>query len=384
MRFSIAAFLCCAVSHAVQSAESVPLPKNRSTDAYGSHKEFLEAAADFEAQRVARPGWSTSRETEQFAKSVVTDELDGSRLAFRKIPAGEFVDGFPAAMKNAILAAPSRNRDLGRWADMMDTSRRSVVRVPYVFFMSDTIVTNAMFHAFVRATGYRTTVSRYRTGWVVTPQAQWLQGIANDFDQERHPFSEPDHPVVQVSWFDAMHFARWVSHRIGAAVRLPTFEEWVLSARPPAGAKEPTVFPWGNSLQDLERKLNLGSAELGYMWVHDQYRDGHAFTSPVRAYPPNEHGLHDMVGNVWVWSFTPRDSFSARPNRDRTVAPLSLEALGVAQNRPMAMHGGCYLARLTHVNLFAAMSHPALDGAEDIGFRLVIVPAEHGGLPLER
>ena len=383
MKALVVLMVCWAVSHAVGS-EPRPLPKNRSTDGYGSHKEYLEAAAAFETQRLARPGWSIARETEQFSKPVIEADLAGARLTFRKIAAGEFVDAFPAATKDTILDTPSRNRDLRRWADMMDTNRHGTVRVPYGFYMSDTIVTNAMFRAFVEATGYRTTVSRYRTGWIVTAEAQWLQGIANDFDQERHPFTAPDHPVVQVSWFDAMHFARWLSEQLGVAVRLPTFEEWVLAARPAAGAKQATVFPWGNSLEGIERRLNLGSAELDYMWVHDQYRDGHAFTSPVRAYPPNEHGLHDMAGNVWVWSFTPRDEFSGRPTGDRTTQPPKFQELGVVQNRPMAMHGGCYLARLTHVNLFAAMSHPALDGAEDIGFRLVIVPAERSGLPLAR
>lgn len=61
---------------------------------------------------------------------------------------------------------------------------------------------------------------------------------------------------------------------------------------------------------------------------------------------------------------------------------VSLLALGVARNGPMAMHGGCYLARITHVTLFAKMGHPALDGAEDIGFRLVAVRAHEADVPL--
>jgi hypothetical protein len=46
----------------------------------------------------------------------------------------------------------------------------------------------------------------------------------------------------------------------------------------------------------------------------------------------------------------------------------------------MSMQGGCYLARLSHANLLSKMSHPALDGAEDIGFRLVAVRRADSGL----
>lgn len=90
-----------------------------------------------------------------------------------------------------------------------------------------------------------------------------------------------------------------------------------------------------------------------------------------------------MVGNVWCWSFTPAAGFHRRADGDRQATLPAWEQLGVARNGAMAMHGGCYLARLTHVTLFAPMSHPALDGAEDIGFRLVAVRGANAGVPLQ-
>ena len=51
-----------------------------------------------------------------------------------------------------------------------------------------------------------------------------------------------------------------------------------------------------------------------------------------------------------------------------------LAALGVDRNARITMQGGCFLARVTHTTLWSKMSHPALDGAVDIGFRLVAVP----------
>jgi formylglycine-generating enzyme required for sulfatase activity len=359
--------------------------RNLATEEYASRQEYLAAAAGFEFERLARPLWSAPQEAERFSQETLRIDLAPDvDIRFRRIAADHFIDAFPADVKQTILATPSRANDLQRFEKGMDTRRRGRVVVPYDYFMSETLVTNAMFKAFVKATGYRTSVSRYRTGWIVTRDAQWLQGIANEFDQERHPLTQPDHPVVQVSWFDAMQFARWLSERAGIVARLPTFDEWAVAARPKSMRDGACVFPWGNSLDRIEQRLNFGSGELDYTWMHDKLRDGHAFSSPVRAYPANEQGLHDMVGNVWCWSFTPAADFHRRADGDRQAALPVWEHLEVARNGAMAMHGGCYLARLTHVTLFAPMSHPALDGAEDIGFRLVVVRAATAGVPLKK
>lgn len=369
------------------SAQETNPPRrvNLGTDDYPTRKEFLSAAAAFETERLARPGWSDAREAAVFSQASLSIPLaEGLHVPFRKIAADHFIDAFPEETRHAILKTPSRADDLGKYAKAMNTARQSQVEVPYDFYMSETIVTNEMFSAFVKRTGYRTTVSRHRTGWIVDREAQWKQGIANDYDQERWPLTKADHPVVQVSWFDSMQFARWLSERAGVVVRLPTFEEWALAARPQSRRDEACVFPWGNSLDGIDRRLNFGTAELDYSWIHDQFHDGHAFSSPVRAYAANEQGLHDMVGNVWCWSMTSSADFSHRADQDRQALPPKLARTGVDRNGSMAMHGGCYLARLTHVTLFAPMSHPALDGAEDIGFRLVVVRAREAGVPIRK
>ena len=58
----------------------------------------------------------------------------------------------------------------------------------------------------------------------------------------------------------------------------------------------------------------------------------------------------------------------------------ALESLALGENPHMAMQGGCYLARVPHISLYAKMSHPALDGAEDIGIRLVAVRVVDSGM----
>ena len=362
-----------------------PLPKNRPLDGYASRGEFLQSAAAFETDRLRRTEFSRGAEEARFREDRFSIKVgDQGELGFRKIPRSHFTDGITPEVKEKIFATPNRAGDLRRWEKNLETDRIARVEVPYDFFMSEVIVTNAMFAAFVRATGYRTTVSRYQTGWVVTKDAQWQQGFANEFDHQVPPLSAAEHPVVQVSWFDAMQFAAWVSRETGVVFRLPTKDEWALAARPIAELDRPCVFPWGNDLAELERRMNFASRELDYAWVHDQFQDGHALSSPVRAFPADSRGLHDMLGNVWVWNWTSAGEYDKRPRGARTARVARLDELGVARNEPIAMQGGCYLARLSHANLLSKMSHPALDGAEDIGFRLVAVRAADSGLPLIR
>ena len=360
-----------------------PLPKNLSADQYDSRESLLSKASEFESERLLAWPWRYDGEEAFFANNeVATVNLaDGLELRFHRIDGGKYIDGISPELKYRILSVPNRSGDMRRWEDMFDTERRDAVSVDYTFFMSETIISNALFAAFVRETGYRTAVERYATGWIVDSQAQWMQGFANSWDLQVYPMSEPDHPVVQVSWFDAMNFAAWLNKKTGVFFRLPTKEEWLLAARPESFSNQICVFPWGNRFDGLSERMNFGTADLeGYAWIHEQYRDGFARSSPVKAFPANDRGLHDMLGNVWVWNWTNNAQYESRSNGPRSARPLPLEELDAESNQAMTMTGGCYLARLSHANLHSRMSHPALDGAEDIGFRLVAVLKGDSGL----
>lgn len=365
------------------SEKNKDLPKNRRADQYDSRDEFLQRTAEFETARLHARPWRFDGEKEFFSntKTASVGLGDGLELRFHRVEGVSFIQGITPQLKDNLLDIENRNDDLRRWEDMLDTKRREEVSLGYPFFVSETIVSNAMFAAFVEETGYRTTVERYATGWIVDSQAHWLQGFANSWDHQIHPMSDPNHPVVQVSWFDAMNFAGWLNEKTGVLFRLPTKEEWLLAARPEDQTTEICVFPWGNDFDDLEKRMNFGTAELkDYMWIHEQFRDGFARSSPVNAFPASSRGLHDMLGNVWVWNWTNSEHYRARPAGSRIAHPESLEQMNVKGNAAMTMTGGCYLARMSHANLLADMSHPALDGAEDIGFRLVAVQQSNGGL----
>ena len=109
-------------------------------------------------------------------------------------------------------------------------------------------VTNKQYREFVEATGHK------------TPR-QW---------------GEDNHPVLYVSWEDAVAYATW------AGKRLPTEAEWEKAARGGLVGKE---YPWGDG-------IDSGKAN---------YKDNVGKTTPVGSYPPNGYGLYDMAGNVWEW-----------------------------------------------------------------------------------
>lgn len=358
-----------------------PLPVNRTVDHYASRAEFLQCVATYETARLERLPFRSDQEAALLkGPELVVNIGPGQDLRFKRIPSSHYLDGCSVALRDQLLSVPNRNGDLRRWQDMFEINRHDVVTVPYDYYMSETYVTNAQFAAFVHATGYRTSVERYRTGWIVDAKAQWLQGIDNDWRLRLPPGSDPDHPVVEISWFDAMEFAAWLSAKTGVIFRVPTKEEWLLAARPEAMRDEYCLFPWGNSFKGIEHRMNFATRELNYMWVHEQYADGYAYSSPVRAFPPNSRGLYDMTGNVWTWNWTNAAAYDKRPSGARTAHPEPLSALGTALNEHISMQGGCYLARLSHANLLSKMSHPALDGAEDIGFRLVAVHRADSGI----
>jgi formylglycine-generating enzyme required for sulfatase activity len=93
-----------------------------------------------------------------------------------------------------------------------------------------------------------------------------------------------DHPVVNVSWRDAVAFCDWLSKKEGKTYRLPTEAEWEYSCR--AGTK--TAYYFGDDVKDLKH----------YAWYNG---NSGIKAQPVGKLKPNAWGLCDMHGNVWQW-----------------------------------------------------------------------------------
>ncbi|MGB1020325.1 MAG: formylglycine-generating enzyme family protein [Flavobacteriaceae bacterium] len=224
------------------------------------------------------------------------------------IPSGSFTMGSIAAMARPDEAPPHQVEVDGFWMDKTE-------------------VTNAQFAAFVNATGYITTAEKepnweelkkslpdgtpkpndsllqaaslvfkptdgpvnlnnYGNWWHWTYQASWRQPQGKGSTIK----GKENHPVVHVSWDDAMAYAKWANKR------LPTEAEWEWAAK---GGVEENEYPWGKE-GVLVGAAKANSWEGAFPYKND-LRDQFFYTAPVASFEPNRFGLYDMAGNVWEW-----------------------------------------------------------------------------------
>ena len=163
------------------------------------------------------------------------------------------------------------------------------------FLLDKNLVTVAQFDEFVNATHYATEAQRFGNGGVFDADAHgWtlIDGADyhNPFGRDK-PKAQPNHPVTQVSWNDALAYAKWKGKR------LPTQWEWEHAAKNGENARQ--QYTWG---QDLV----VGGKYKANTWQgsfpsYNTVEDGYAATSPVGAFGANKIGLTDMGGNVWQW-----------------------------------------------------------------------------------
>lgn len=149
------------------------------------------------------------------------------------------------------------------------------------FWIDKTPVTQAEYKRFLDANPEHRVPSRSET---------WAQSYNWDQTRRTYPSGKAQHPVVLVTWYDAVAYAEWVGKR------LPTEHEWEKAARGTDGR----AYPWGNDW--CENHANTAESKIGG-------------TSAVGQFSPqgdSPYGCIDMSGNVWEWTSTPDDAESYR------------------------------------------------------------------------
>lgn len=223
------------------------------------------------------------------------------------------------------------------------------------FWIDRCCVSNAEFESFVNETGYRTEAEKFGWSFVFInqiPKAHrksapietvmglnwWVRVQKADWRKPGGPGTNirklSDHPVVHVSWRDAMAYAHW------AGKRLPTEAEWERAAR---GNLEQARYPWGD-------ELTPGGKHRCNIWQGtfpdcDTGEDGYTSTAPAKSFRANDFGLYQMSGNVWEWT---GDWFSADWHHKAQMTNPKGPEFGTGK----VIRGGSYLCHESYCNRY--------------------------------
>ena len=232
-------------------------------------------------------------------------------MRFVQVPAGSFQMGNARSLDRMKQLFPDYAES--RLTELSDEMPVHTVWITHEFWLGQHEVTVGQFRRFVEQSGYVPESVRDGTGgYGYDPKHDPAKSERHDAFAGRDPkysWSNPgfpqgeDHPVLNVTWNDAVAMAKWLSDKEGRRYRLPTEAEWEYACN----AGQSTLFPIGNDPMALDLTANVfdaGSAKLWPQWA--QYarpvNDGFAFTAPVGSFEPNAFGLYDMAGNAWEWT----------------------------------------------------------------------------------
>jgi formylglycine-generating enzyme required for sulfatase activity len=192
--------------------------------------------------------------------------------------------GRPVAVTNGIgmrlaLIPPGRFPGYPRFPALAEI----VLTRPYDLGVTE--VTRGQFRRYIEATHFRTQAELDDLGGTLFLEPGRTVRDRRYTWRDPFPGATDDHPVVQVSWYDAVAFCEWLSKQEGRTYRLPTLAEWCWACR--AGTAGELYFG--------DDRTRLGE----YEWFLD---NAGKRPQPVGLKKPNPWGLYDLLGNVSEWA----------------------------------------------------------------------------------
>ncbi len=295
-------------------------------------------------------------------------------MHFVRVPAGSFMMGHAEHADSWARDFPTYPPD--RFAKLYDEAPVHRVHITRDFYLGQHEVTVGQFRRFLERSGHVPESVRDGTGAygynATYDPATTSRGDAFEGRDPRYSWANPgfaqgdDHPVLNVTWFDAVAMADWLSRTEGRRYRLPTEAEWEYACR--AGTS--TRYPNGNDPQRLLEIANTFDTDSAVNWSRWsgfalQGSDGFAFSAPVGRFAPNAWGLHDMLGNAWEWvsDWHDDDYYARSPTKD----PQGPATGDVRVRRGGSWHSWGLYARCAYRNWNAPSTRYTL-----VGMRLLL------------
>ncbi len=285
--------------------------------------------------------YSTS--TSSQPKKVPKKQVHSTTVPKREETTTQRTPSPPRTTYSDMVLIPAGDFQMGSHIGTSDEKPVHTVHVD-AFYMDKHEVTNAQYKQFVDA------------------NPQWQKDRIPDSYHDGHylqlwngnnyPNTKGDHPVVYVSWYAAMAYAKW------AGKRLPTEAEWEKAAR---GGLRGKLYTWGDTAIS-QSKANYNATSGG--------------TTPVGKHTENGYGLHDMTGNVHEWCLDWYNSnfYISSPRRNPIAGSKSIsEAINTSINdsRYRVLRGGSYLSGPRNLQVsYRRMANPKMATAIQ-GFRCV-------------
>jgi formylglycine-generating enzyme required for sulfatase activity/Tfp pilus assembly protein PilF len=220
------------------------------------------------------------------------------------VRSGEFMMG---SEESAEVTAAFFNKTYGEngltAGSFKDELPQHRVRITMPFYLGTYHVTRGQFRRFVKETGYETDAEKgeNKGAFGFDPDKNTF-AFNETYSWQNAGFEQTDeHPVVNVSWNDAVEYCKWLSKKERKTYRLPTEAEWEYACR----AGTTTRYYSGDDPETLSKVGNVIDAAFKARFPPGKYtikaNDGYVFTAPVGQFRPNAFGLYDMHGNALQW-----------------------------------------------------------------------------------